>query len=122
MDESDTQKHLPLRPAFLHLLLSLAQAPAHGYGLKQDVESRTRGSIRIGPGTLYESIQRMLDRGFIVESEAPDGAPADARNRRYYTITPFGRRVLQAQLERLDSILTYARHRGIFEPPTREAV
>lgn len=114
-------RHLPLRPAFLHLLLSLAQAPAHGYRLKQDVESRTAGSIRIGPGTLYESIQRMLDRGFIVETAPPEGTATDGRARRTYAITPLGRDVLHAQLERLDSILTYARARGIFGGPTPEA-
>lgn len=119
-DIADVESHLPLRPAFLHLLLSLAQGPAHGYGLKQDVESRTDGSIRIGPATLYESIQRMEKRGFIVETDAPVREPQDARARRYYDITSLGRHVLHAQLERLDSILSYAKSRGIFDSPTPE--
>lgn len=120
-DTADVESHLPLRPAFLHLLLSLAQAPAHGYRLKQQVESRTDGSIRIGPATLYESIQRMEKRGFIVETSAPANEPEDARSRRYYDITPLGRRVLHAQLQRLDSILSYAKSQGIFGSLAPEA-
>lgn len=95
-----------MRPPVLHLLLSLASSPAHGYALKQEIEERTGGSVRLGPGTLYESIQRMEKRGLI--EEVPTPAEDDER-RRTWSITPLGRLALTAEVERLDAVVRYAR-------------
>jgi len=102
----EVRKHLPLRPPVLHLLLGLAAGPAHGYALKLEVERRTQGTVRLGPGTLYESIQRMEKRGLIQEVETPR---EDDDRRRTWQITDLGRRTLVAELERLDAVVRHAR-------------
>lgn len=102
----EISKHLPMRPPVLHLLLSLASAPAHGYALKQEIERRTHGTVRLGPGTLYESIQRMEKRGLIKEVPTPD---QDDERRRTWSITSLGRRALTAECERLDAVVRHAR-------------
>ena len=92
---------LPLTPAVLNILLALADKERHGYGIMREVEERTEGQTRLGPGTLYGSIKRMLADGLIEESdERPDPAMDDQR-RRYYRITDFGRRVAAVEAERL---------------------
>ena len=104
---------LPLRPAVLHILLALADEERHGYGIMREVEGRTRGQTRLGPGTLYGSIKRMLAAGLIEESdERPDPAMDDQR-RRYYRITDFGRRVAGAEAERLSCLVETARARKL---------
>src|SRR6187431_1600954 len=92
---------LPLAPASFHILVSLAGADRHGYALIQDIAERTAGSVRLGAGTLYRTIQRMLEDGLIVElDERPDPDEDDER-RRYYRVTPFGRTVVRAEADRL---------------------
>ena len=87
---------LPLTPAVLNILLAVADEERHGYAIMREVEERTGGQTRLGPGTLYGSIKRMLADGLIEESdERPDPALDDQR-RRYYRITDFGRRVAGA--------------------------
>ncbi len=104
---------LPLRPAVLHILLAVADGERHGYGIMREVEERTGGETRLGPGTLYGSIKRMLADGLIEESEErPDPALDDSR-RRYYRITDFGRRVVGAEAERLQSLVSTARAKKI---------
>ena len=104
---------LPLTPAVLHILLALADEERHGYGIMREVEERTGGETRMGPGTLYGSIKRMLADGLIDESdERPDPAMDDQR-RRYYRITDFGRRVAGAEAERLQSLVSAARAKKI---------
>ena len=108
---------LPLTPAVLHILLALADEERHGYGIMREVEERTGGETRMGPGTLYGSIKRMLADGLIEESdERPDPAMDDQR-RRYYRITDFGRRVAGAEAERLQSIVTAARAKSVLRAP-----
>lgn len=108
---------LPLTPAVLHILLALADEERHGYGIMREVEERTGGQTRMGPGTLYGSIKRMLADGLIEESdERPDSAMDDQR-RRYYRITDFGRRVAGAEAERLQSIVTAARAKSVLRAP-----
>ncbi len=97
----------PVRPAVLHILLVLAEGERHGYAVKQEVESRTDGVVKMGPGTLYESIQRMVENGLIRES--PRRHKDDTTQRRYYRITSFGRRVLQAEVSRLEQVVEDAR-------------
>src|SRR3712207_5182028 len=91
MPEKDPRGLLPLTPAVLQILLSLADEERHGYGIMREVEDRTGGGVRMGPGTLYGSIKRMLVDGLIEESdERPDPELDDSR-RHYYRITDFGR-------------------------------
>ncbi len=113
---------LPLTPAVLHVLLSLADEERHGYGIMREVEARTGGETRLGPGTLYGSIKRMLAEGLIEESdERPDPALDDQR-RRYYRITDFGRRVAGAEAQRLQDLVNAARARRLLPAPKPRAV
>ena len=109
---------LPLTPAVLHVLLALADEERHGYGIMKEVEGRTGGEVRLGPGTLYGAIKRMLAGGLIEESgERPDPELDDQR-RRYYRITGFGRRVAGAEAERLQDLVSTARARKLL--PSRK--
>jgi DNA-binding PadR family transcriptional regulator len=103
----DPTQLLPLTPAVFHILLALADGERHGYAIMQEVETRTRREVRLGPGTLYGSIKRMLADRLIEESEErPD--PDDER-RRYYRLTSFGRLVAIAEAERLENLVGAAR-------------
>ena len=100
----------PLSLPVLHNLLALADGARHGYAIKQDVEQRTRGAIRLGPGTLYEAIQRLLDGGLIAEGDGdPDPANGQVAQRRYYSLTPRGWEALKVELRQLDAVLDRAR-------------
>ena len=109
---SSPESLLPLPPAVFHILLSLTDGNRHGYAIIQDVAARTRGAVTLGPGTLYRSIQRMLEQGLIVEVDARPSEGTDER-RRYYRITPSGRSVARAEAERLASLVTLARASGL---------
>lgn len=111
--ESDPEKLLPLTPAVFHILLTLVDGERHGYAIMQEVAARTEGKLRMGPGTLYGSIKRMLAEGLIMESgERPDPALDDER-RRYYRITDFGQRVAQAETQRLYQLLRVAQSKHL---------
>jgi DNA-binding PadR family transcriptional regulator len=103
------KEFLPLRPAVFHILVVLAEGERHGYAVKQEVERRTDGVVKMGPGTLYESIQRMLERGLVEESSARPHPENDQAQRRYYRISKFGREVLEAEVARLSAIVDDAR-------------
>jgi len=104
---------LPLTSTVFHILLSLADQERHGYGIMQEVEAMTRGRIRMGPGTLYGTIKRMLSANLIVESdERPDPAYDDER-RRYYRLTALGQRVLGAEAQRLSHLVNVAQRKRI---------
>ena len=104
---------LPLTPAVLHILLALAEEERHGYGIMREVEERTAGETRLGPGTLYGSIKRMLADGLIEESDQRPNPAIDDQRRRYYRITDFGRRVAGAEAERLQNLVSAARAKKI---------
>ncbi|HEY7984939.1 MAG TPA: helix-turn-helix transcriptional regulator [Ktedonobacterales bacterium] len=110
MDPLDpVEGRLPLTPAVFHILLALSDGERHGYGIMREIEARTGGAVRMGPGTLYGSIKRMLADGLIVETdERPDPALDDQR-RRYYRIAWRGERVAQAEAERLERLVGIAR-------------
>ena len=98
----------PLTPAVFHILMALADGEKHGYAIMQDVEAQTRGQIKMGPGTLYGSIKRMLAAGLIEESgKRPDPAMDDER-RRYYRLTGLGQRVVSAESQRLAKLVKVA--------------
>jgi DNA-binding PadR family transcriptional regulator len=108
-DVHDAEVLLPLTPAVFHILLALSDGERHGYGIMREIETRTHGKFRIGPGTLYGSIKRMLDDRLIEESgERPDPTLDDQR-RRYYRLTPFGQRVAEAEAQRLADLVGVAR-------------
>ena len=101
----------------LHILVALADGERHGYAIMQDVVARTDGGVRLGPGTLYGSIKRMLHDGLIEElDERPDSDDDDVR-RRYYRITPRGRRIAKEEIGHLATLVRYARAAGLL--PTR---
>ena len=103
---------LPLPPAAFHILLSVAQHDRHGYAIIQDVEERTNGELRLSAGTLYRSIQRMLEQGLIVETSERPAPDLDDERRRYYRITPFGTAVARAEARRLTDLVRLARASG----------
>lgn len=102
----DPEAHLPLSHVVYHVLLSLSQEARHGYGIIKDVAARTSGGLELETGTLYAAIRRLREDELIDEAEAPEGA--DAR-RRYYTLTPAGLAVLQAESRRLADMVELAR-------------
>ncbi len=104
---SDPQALLPLPPVTFHILAAVADGDRHGYAIIQDVAARTGGELKIQAGTLYRSIQRMLEQGLVAESPAED-----EERRRYYHITPFGRAVAQAEARRLARMVKLARAAG----------
>jgi DNA-binding PadR family transcriptional regulator len=98
---------LPLAPAFLHILLALAGEELHGYGIMQEINRQSEGRYKLGPGTLYDNLQRLVKQGLV---EAADEAPHDSR-RRYYRLTSLGRRVVSAEITRLEGVVREGRLR-----------
>ncbi len=98
---------LPLSPAILHILLSLAGEERHGYGIMQDVTRQSQGRYKLGPGTLYDNLQRLLNQGIVDELQRP--VEEGGERRRYYQLTSLGRRVLGAEVERLEQIVREAK-------------
>jgi len=109
----EVEKLLPLAPASFHILLALAGAELHGYAIIQEVEARTAGEVRLGAGTLYRTIQRLLEQGLIVETEDRPAPELDDERRRYYAITTFGAEVARAETARLERLLKLARRSGL---------
>ena len=101
----------PLTPAVFHILLALAPGERHGYGILKDVLEQTSGEVRLGPGTLYGTLQRLMALGW-VEETAPKSASADER-RRYYRLARPGKRALEAEVERMESLVRTARSHRI---------
>ena len=103
---------LPLPPVTFHILVALADEDRHGYAVMQDVAQRTGGTLKLGAGTLYRSVQRMLEQGLISEVNTRPAPELDDERRRYYRITPFGRAVAKAEARRLAQMLKLARASG----------
>lgn len=106
----DPVRFLPLSPHQFHILLALTEGDRHGYGVIQDVEQRTGGDLRLGTGTLYTAIARLVVLGFIGDSGREDD------RRRYYRLLPLGRAVLLAETRRLEALVRLAHARGV--PPS----
>jgi DNA-binding PadR family transcriptional regulator len=102
-----------LTPAVFHILLVLAGGECHGYGILKGVLEHTGGTVRLGPGTLYGTLQRLMEQGWVVES-AKAARIADER-RRYYRLTSSGRSALEAEVERMDALVRTARAQHV--PP-----
>ena len=99
---------LPLPGAVFQILVAIVDRERHGYGIMQDIAERTGGKFRLGPGTLYGTIKRMLEQGLIEESDERPDPGLDDERRRYYRITPFGKRVAGAETERLSALVSQA--------------
>jgi DNA-binding PadR family transcriptional regulator len=104
---------LPLPISIFHILLALADGELHGYGIMKEVAVRTEGKVRLGPGTLYGSIKRLLEEGLIERSEERPDPDSDDERRRYYRLTDFGQRVTLAETKRLAQLVNMARSRKI---------
>ena len=100
----DIDSLLPLPPATFHILMALTDEDRHGYAIIQDVEARTDGELRLSAGTLYRSIQRMLEQGLLIETRDRPAPEDDDERRRYYRITPFGRTVAKGEAQRDDPV------------------
>lgn len=109
---SPVESFLPLPQATFHILMAVADEDRHGYAIIQDVGARTGGELRLSAGTLYRSIQRMLEQGLIVEARERPAPELDDERRRYYRITPFGQAVARAEARRLARLVKLARARG----------
>jgi DNA-binding PadR family transcriptional regulator len=103
---------LPLPSATFHILMALADEDRHGYGIIQDVSASTNGELKLSAGTLYRSIQRMLEQGLLIETRDRPAPEDDDERRRYYRITPFGREVAKAEAQRLTQLVRLARKSG----------
>jgi DNA-binding PadR family transcriptional regulator len=106
----------PLTPAVFHILLALADQDRHGYAIMAEVESATGGRLRMGPGTLYGSIKRMIAGKLIEESDVRPAQNLDDERRRYYRLTPFGRKVAAAESRRVARLAAVARSKGLTRP------
>jgi DNA-binding PadR family transcriptional regulator len=107
------EDHIPLTPRTFHILLALMEGPEHGYAIMKEVESCSGGRVTIGPGTLYEAINRLVASELLEEVDAPKAAPSDARPRRFYQLTPVGREVARLEADRLVALVGHARARNL---------
>ena len=114
---SDPRGFLPLSPQQFHILLSLVDDRRHGYGILREVEQRTGGGLRLGTGTLYTALARLEALELVGESARRPAARDDDERRKYYLLTPLGRAVLQAELDRLDALVRHARRKGVTASP-----
>ena len=117
MADRDPVESLPLTPVALNVLLALADEERHGYGIMLEVEERTGGRMRLGPGTLYGAIKRLREGAMIEESEERPDPELDDERRRYYRLTGFGRKVLAAEVGRLEAAVHAARKKGAYPSP-----
>ena len=105
MNHADPKSFIPLKPHWFHIMVSLASGEQHGYAIMQDVLNRTTGKVRLWPATLYGSIKRLIEADLIEESDERPAAESDDARRRYYRLTAFGKRVLDAECERLQELV-----------------
>jgi DNA-binding PadR family transcriptional regulator len=103
----------PLTPAVLHILLALSAGERHGYGIMKQVERESQGKVKMGPGTLYGSLGRMIEAGLIRESHKKVDPTMDDERRIYYTITALGRKALEAELDRYRDVVAVAQEKHL---------
>jgi DNA-binding PadR family transcriptional regulator len=109
-----SEELIPLTPPVFHILVALSDQERHGYGIMQDVAAQTGNALQLGPGTLYGCLKRMLAAGLVEESDERPDPEMDDQRRRYYRITPLGRRAVRAEAERLATAVSAARARRLF--------
>ena len=113
----EAQDFLPLPIAEFHVLVALAAGARHGYAIMSEVEARTGGAVRMGPGTLYGALKRMAARALIEEGDPPRDDPSPDDRRLYYRTTPLGREVLQAEVQRMEACVAMARRTRLVSRP-----
>jgi len=116
--DRDPTNFLPLKPAAFHILLSLADSSRHGYGIMLEVQERTKGSVKLGPGTLYGAIKRLLADELIAEEAQKLDRTLDDERRRYYSLTQLGRRVITLDAERLADLVEMAKKKQLLNRST----
>jgi len=117
-NQTDPETLLPLRPSVFHILLALSDGDLHGYGIMQEVAEHTSGQIKLGPGTLYGTIKRLLTDRLIVEADERPDPELDDERRRYYRLTDFGQKVLRAEVQRISKMVSVAQRKRLI-PKTR---
>lgn len=117
-EKPDPETLLPLRPSVFHILLALSDGDLHGYGIMQEVAQHTGGQIKLGPGTLYGAIKRLLTDRLIVETDERPDPELDDERRRYYRLTDFGQQVLRAEARRISRMVSVAQNKRLI-PKTR---
>jgi DNA-binding PadR family transcriptional regulator len=105
--KDDFDQFLPLSAAALHILLALSSADRHGYAIMREVARQSEGRYKLGPGTLYDNLQKLLDQGIV--EERPPRSPGDDPRRRYYRLSRFGRGLLATEIARLEGVVREAR-------------
>ena len=105
MKKTDPQEFIPLKTQWFHIMLSLAGGEQHGYAIMQEVLTRTEGKVRLWPATLYGTIKRLIEAELIEESDERPAPELDDARRRYYRLTPLGKRALSAECERLQELV-----------------
>jgi DNA-binding PadR family transcriptional regulator len=119
MATRDSQEPLPLSPPEFQIVLALADGEKHGYAIMQEVQTRSGGRTRLGPGTLYGALKRMLGGGLVEETEERPDPVLDDQRRRYYRLTDAGRRLAIAEAERLAELVRTARDKQLLEGSIR---
>ena len=109
MTESDPLRFIPLKTQWFHILLSLVGGEQHGYAIMQEVQNRTHGKVHLWPATLYGSIKRLIEAELIEESDERPAPEMDDARRRYYRLTGLGRKVLDAECDRLQELVSSIR-------------
>ena len=112
----------PLTPAVLHILLALSTEERHGYGIMKQVERESHGKVKMGPGTLYGSLGRMMEAGLIHESDRKVDPAMDDERRIYYTLTALGRKALDAELDRYRDVVAVAQEKHLTPNASADAV
>ena len=107
--KDDLKDFLPLSPATFYILLALSDEDRHGYGIMQEVARQSEGRYKLGPGTFYDNLEKLIDHGIV--KEVPRKSANDDPRRRYYRMTGFGRNVFLAEVSRLDSVVREAKVR-----------
>src|SRR5262245_14727389 len=112
----NVEEFLPLSPAILHILIALASEERHGYGIMQEVARQSGNQYKLGPGTLYDNLQRLLSQGLITEVERRD---EDDPRRRYYRLTSLGQRVVAEEIDRLEKVFRSVKAHLRFTKPRK---
>lgn len=107
------ESFLPLPPATFQILMALADRERHGYAIMQEVGERSGGAVRLGPGTLYGSLKRLLESGLVAESGERADPEMDDERRRYYRLTELGLAVARAEARRMEEIVRAARRKKL---------
>lgn len=116
--QTDLEGMLPLTPAVFHVLLALAEGERHGYAIMQEVAEHTDGRVKMGPGTLYGTIKRLLEAKLIEESDERPAAEMDDERRRYYRLSGVGQRVVRAEAQRYADMAAVARGKKLIGKPS----